>query len=297
MPALGTKRFLAESFAAKPDIGVVASDITATDESIELLAHFACSPRTDSSEFVEWARGFCCEQSVSWIIPTRDAEMLQWAKWADSETFAPKILVSQRALMESWNGKAQCAQWLEQAGLPHPGWLGAGESLESHKGPIILKPTFGAASQGVRVVDDGKLPATVPEGYGAQRLIQGPEYTINLFFDPEGSCHAIIPHQRLATRDGEVSHGVTVDDPDIIALGEVFARSTGGQARGPINFQAIRDQDTRQLYITDINPRFGGGYPLTHKAGGEFTRWIVEAFIQGNAIANTAWKAGVELKR
>ena len=276
---------------------MVASDVSELGKPLEALTHFAQSPRTDGPDFIAWAQDFCRRNEVSWIVPTRDAEMLQWARWADSGIFEAKILACQRELMEEWHGKANCARWLDKTGLPHLGWKEAGEHLQASDGSIILKPTFGAASQGIRIMRDREIPEIIPEGFGAQRFIEGDEFTLNLFFDPQGNCQAIIPHKRLATRDGEISNGITVDDPALMELGKTFAASTEGQARGPINFQVMRKTATQQVWITDINPRFGGGYPLTHKAGGHFTRWIVEAFIQDGTIANRPWQAGVELKR
>jgi len=51
-------------------------------------------------------------------------------------------------------------------------------------------------------------------------------------------------------------------------------------AYGPINFQLFHDESKgapspQSIFITDLNPRFGGGYPLVHKAGGHFVNWLL----------------------
>lgn len=310
MPALGRKQALSEHFKASLKTKfprdsrnrLVASDASESLQISEAVDHWELSPRTDSEAFLSWAREFCLRHKVTWIVPTRDAEMLQWARWNGEHFFEEtSILVSDRALMESWHGKASAALWLDQVGLPHPGWFSPENDVQRLRGPIIAKPTYGSASQGIFIVrTDSERVSTLGSlvgDYGVQPLIQGPEFTINLYFDPVGECRAIIPHRRLETRKGEVSHGITLDDPDLLELGTRFAAATQARARGPINFQVIRDEVGGRLYITDINPRFGGGYPLTHKAGGTFTDWICREFLLGESIQDRSWKTGIEFHR
>ena len=307
LPALGRKRPLAKTLqdSLRSIVGaesrLLASDSSDHSDHADVVDFWMHSPETTDEIFISWAQDFCSQHRVDWIIPTRDAEMRHWARWNETRVLGEvRILVSSLDLVEVWSRKSSSASWLEDHGLTHPGWTRDASFFPKGVG-LIAKPDEGYGSQGV-VFADGEVEIRdlwndLPLGYGVQRTIRGTEYTINLYFDPKGVCRAIIPHARLEVSEGEVSHGITVDDEDLLALGSKLAAATGGRAKGPLNFQAIRCAETESLYITDINPRFGGGYPLTHKAGGRFTDWICEEFFLGRLASDYSWEARVEFER
>ncbi|MGB0370656.1 MAG: ATP-grasp domain-containing protein [Opitutales bacterium] len=310
MPALGRKRALAQHLKSSiseiltgPEpyqlLGTDASESSPNADSVDF---WEMAPMSGDDFFLEWANGFCQKFSVTHIVPTRDAEMALWARWKEGSVFGEiQVIVSNQSLMKSWFGKEAAAKWLDESGLPHPGWKTSFNEVDFTEGVWIAKPTFGSASRGVSVLGSREEAEAclnrAVDPIGFQHYITGPEYTVNLYFDPRGQCQAIIPHQRIETLNGEVSRGVTVEDSDLLDLGNRFARATYGNARGPINFQAIRCEKTSELQITDINPRFGGGYPLTHKAGGRFTDWLCQEFVLGASGRDYSWRAGVEFTR
>ena len=67
-------------------------------------------------------------------------------------------------------------------------------------------------------------------------------------------------------------------------------------ARGPLCFQAIvRDDGTAAIF--EINARFGGGYPLAHRAGAPFTKWLLEESVDLSSSAHNNWKEGIVMLR
>ena len=61
--------------------------------------------------------------------------------------------------------------------------------------------------------------------------------------------------------------------------------------RGPFCFQAKRDV-SGAFYVFEINARFGGGFPLAHRAGGQFSRWLIEAHFGLPSTETSNWQAG-----
>ena len=41
---------------------------------------------------------------------------------------------------------------------------------------------------------------------------------------------------------------------------------------------------TEELKGIEINPRFGGGYPLSYLAGGNFPKWIIQEYIYNEKL-------------
>ena len=107
-----------------------------------------------------------------------------------------------------------------------------------------------------------------------QEIAPGTEYTINTFVDSRGQCLCAVPHARLEVRGGEVAKAVTCKDRELMNLGRDISEALPG-ASGPLNVQCFKSPEGR-VAVIEINARFGGGYPLAHRAGAPFTRWIIE---------------------
>jgi carbamoyl-phosphate synthase large subunit len=142
--------------------------------------------------------------------------------------------------------------------------------------PLFLKPWDGYASRGNEIVKNRKELAfyakKIPNCI-AQEYIVGNEYTCDCFVDFDGNVRCVVPRRRIEVRSGEVSKGKIVKDPDIMkkTAGVVNALNAGP---GVITVQLIVTQD-KQIKFIEINPRFGGGAPLSIKAGADFPRWVL----------------------
>ena len=71
----------------------------------------------------------------------------------------------------------------------------------------------------------------------------------------------------IESKGGESIKGMTIRDERLIELACDVAEKLG--IVGPANIQCFREHDGSH-YITDINPRFGGGFPLPLAAGGRY---------------------------
>ena len=96
-----------------------------------------------------------------------------------------------------------------------------------------------------------------------QEYLSGPEITSDVICDLDGDILAVVSRQRIQTRAGEVSKGVTVFDECIDHDCRRIAKNL--PAVGPITVQCIMKNGTP--HYTEINPRFGGGVPLAIAAG------------------------------
>jgi carbamoyl-phosphate synthase large subunit len=109
-----------------------------------------------------------------------------------------------------------------------------------------------------------------------QERLRGIEITIDALLDNDGEPLHYVPRQRIKTVAGESVQGVTIDDSKerswIIAMLSV-AGHLG--ATGPITAQAFLCP--RGPVLIEINPRFGGGFPLGYAAGARYPEWLVDA--------------------
>jgi carbamoyl-phosphate synthase large subunit len=84
----------------------------------------------------------------------------------------------------------------------------------------------------------------------------------------------VVPRRRLEVRSGEVSKARIYRDPVIMERVAQLVTVLGA-GPGVITIQLIRRADGVIKFI-EVNPRFGGGAPLSIRAGADFPRWILQ---------------------
>ena len=99
------------------------------------------------------------------------------------------------------------------------------------------------------------------------------KYTIDIFCDYEGNPVYITPRERLAVRAGEVLKTKITQDDTMIAEMQVLISDF--KPCGQITVQLIREETTGDDYYIEINPRFGGGAPLSIKAGADSAKAVI----------------------
>lgn len=100
-----------------------------------------------------------------------------------------------------------------------------------------------------------------------QAVCEGVEFSIDVFCDLDSRCLNAIPRTMIESKGGESIKGMTIGDADLIEHGRRVAETMG--MVGPANIQCFRLPDG-SLPVTDVNPRFGGGFPAPTAAGSRY---------------------------
>jgi carbamoyl-phosphate synthase large subunit len=283
------------------DLEVIACDLRPELSAACQLADkaFGVPPATDSG-YINALLSICQRQRVDLLVPTIDTELPALAHARDAFAgVGTSVAISDPALVDIARDKLATSRHFADHHIPSPdtrtledvlanGWPG--------EWPVIVKPQGGSASRAISSAHaQADLPRDWAEPMVVQRLLTGKEYTINLYFDAQGTMRCAIPHERIQVRAGEVEKGVTrrIDSLDVI-IGRLPHALAG--ARGALCAQAIVD-DEGHAALFEINARFGGGYPLAHHAGADFARWLLEARLGLPSTANDHWREGVTILR
>ena len=127
----------------------------------------------------------------------------------------------------------------------------------------MVKPRRGSGARSIHPAADAEQAEFfcryVDEPVMVQKLMDGPEFSIDCLGDRDGRCLNAIPRTMLESRGGESIKGAAIDDAELIDLGR-RARARRSRCAGPATIQAFRDKDVG-LGITDVNTRFGGAFP------------------------------------
>jgi carbamoyl-phosphate synthase large subunit len=262
----------------------------------------AVMPRCSSERFIPELLALCERGKIDLVIPTIDPELPVLAgSYDEFRQRNCEVAISTPPVVAMAGDKLATSEWLRANGISTPGTWSMAVARENSRilgFPVMIKPVAGSGSVGVRYAETAvelyDVPA--PRGFLVQSFINGREYTLNLYFSlADGKLRCAISHLRLETRGGEVSKGVTVRHPGLAEI----ARKIGGAlqgARGCICVQVIEQADG-QLFVTDINARFGGGYPLADYAGAKFARWLLEETAGLPCTADDNWKENITMLR
>mgnify|MGYP005839147763 CR=1 FL=1 len=274
--SVSAKGGLVNAFVQSKNAGRVIGVDTDPYAPAGLLCHaFHAIPPQDDPTCAARIREICEQEHIGLMVPTREADIYFLNKVFPNAEIP--IAGSSEACIELCEDKWKTQKWLAGRQFPTPPTVTAEEAkraLPFPEFPLIAKSPTGSGSREVRMIRKPQDLEYIPDNWLVQPLLAGKEYTLNTYVDRTGHCTVVIPHLRMATDAGEVSRGITERNPMLIDLARDISESLPG-AYGPLTIQAFWDHPTGALAITDINPRFGGGYPLAHAAGGHFTEWLL----------------------
>ena len=237
---------------------VVAADPNPLAPAQYAAHHRRVVPRIDDSEYVPALEALCEEFNVGAVVPLTDLdiEVLAHARAAG----ALPALVPDAEIARATFDKYEAHLLLERLGLPSPPTVLPGEPIPYF--PAMVKPRKGSGARSIHHAPDESAAAFmvdyIAEPAMVQKLMNGPEISIDLLCDLSGRCLNAIPRTMIESRGGESIKGTVIADRELIELGRRVAEALG--VRGPCTVQVFRDSEVG-LGITDVNTRFGGAFP------------------------------------
>lgn len=219
----------------------------------------------------------CEADRIDLLIPTIDTDLLVLSQnAAEFGKIGTKVLISKPDKIAICRDKNYTADFFESCGLKAPRTV---NDYQLYHGPYpcFIKPKDGSSSiNAYKVENESELKVYAEQvgDYIVQPFIEGTEYTVDIFCDYEGNPVFVTPRIRVAVRAGEVLKTEIAMDETIIE--ECRKLIAGFQPCGPMTVQLIRQNTTGDDYYIEINPRFGGGAPLSMKAGARSAEAILK---------------------
>ena len=217
---------------------------------------------------------------VKLLVPTVDLDLKLLARNRPKFTsLGCRVLVSAPELIEICQDKRKTYRFLVKNGFDTPVTMSVRSALSKKRlnWPCFLKPWDGYASRGNAVVNNRRellfYANRIPNAI-CQEFIKGTEHTCDVYVDFCMRVRCVVPRKRIEIRAGEVSKGQVVKEPRIMSEAAMLVE-TLGVGPGVITLQLFLTDDDRVKFI-EINPRFGGGAPLSIKAGANFPKWILQ---------------------
>jgi len=219
------------------------------------------------------------DNGVKLLIPTVDLDLKLLAD--NKRKFSKmgcRVLVSAPDVVDTCQDKRKTYRFLTENGFDTPDTMSIRAALSKKRlnWPCFLKPWDGYAGRGNAIVNSRKelsfFAKRIPNAI-CQEFIEGTEHTCDVYVDFGMKVRCVVPRKRIEVRAGEVSKGQVVKNPHIMSEAAKLVDKLGA-GPGVITLQLFLTPDDKVKFI-EINPRFGGGVPLSIKAGANFPKWIL----------------------
>ena len=252
------------------------ADMTETAPALRFCDHTVIVPRIKDDAYIPTLLENCKNYHIDAVIPTIDTDLLLLAKTkGEFEKIGTTVIVSDEDKIKLCRDKRLTSAYFVSVGLLAPMPV---DDFKMYSGgyPAFIKPKDGSSSVFAYKVNSPEelesMAKQVPD-YIIQPFIDGAEYTVDVFCDFNGNPVYITPRIRLATRSGEVLKTEISQDETIIS--EIKQLLKDYRPCGAITVQLIRQKETNKDYYIEINPRYGGGAPLTMRAGANSAKAIL----------------------
>ena len=256
-------------------------------------------PRVTTPEYPEILLKICEENEIGMIVATIDTELLLLSGLKDR--FKEKginVMVSDRTFVSLCRDKRNTGVFFEQHSVRVP------KEIDKYNPtfPMFAKPYDGSLSTNIHyiktteeltteILNDPKLMFME---YIDKKVYK--EYTVDMYYGKDNKVKCIVPRERIEIRAGEINKGRTAKNEILTFLKEKLGYIKG--CVGCICIQLFFHPETKDMVGIEINPRFGGGYPLTYKCGGNFPELLIREYFLGEDIEYfDDWKDGMLMLR
>ena len=227
----------------------------------------------------------CQLHDIGILVPTIDTELLILAQ--HKEAFAAAgihVMVSDESFILKCRDKRKTAKLFADLGIDVPR-----EIDKFHPTfPLFAKPYDGSLSTNLHVIRHQE--ELTSELLADEKLIfmeyinpkEFKEFTVDMYYGSDHQVKSIVPRERLKIRAGEINKGITQKNSLVAFLKKRMNYLPG--VVGCICIQLFYREADERVYGIEINPRFGGGYPLSYYAGANFAEFMLREYYLGEKI-------------
>ena len=253
---------------------VVATDMSDIAPAVFEADKFYKVPRMTDEGYIDVIFDICRKEEIDAVLTLIDPELSLLAEHkADFARLGVTVVGSSYELCEMALDKMQMYNWLKAHGYNCARSYDNREDFYSDLDagiisfPVFVKPIRGSASIAISKVEDKEtleLLMKKTDGLMIQEFLKGQEIGADCYIDMiSNEVVSIFTKKKLLMRAGETDKAVSFKDGKLFALVEKFINESGW--RGQIDID-IFDIDG-DYYISEVNPRFGGGYPHAYESG------------------------------
>ena len=272
---------------------VIATDMSNLAPAIYEADKYYIVPRMTDAGYVDTVIDICKKEEIKGVLSLIDPELSLLAENKEKfEEIGTKIIGSSYELCEMSLDKYQMYLWLKGKGykcaksyIDKDEFYRAVESGEMTY-PVFVKPARGSASISISKAYDKEsieILFSHNDGLMIQEYLHGQEIGADVYIDMiSGEIVSIFTKKKIKMRAGETDKAVSFKDERLFELIKDFVSKAGYRGQIDIDIFDIEGE----YYISEVNPRFGGGYPHAHECGCDHMKLICDN-LDGKINSNT----------
>ena len=261
---------------------VIATDMSPNAPALyEADVHYIV-PRMTAPGYLDVIYDICRKEQVTGVLSLIDPELSLLALHEEEfHALGVTVIGSFYDLCERTLDKWQMFCWLKEHGyacaesyIDREAFYGDVRAGKINY-PVFVKPIRGSASIAISKVQDQETVDLLFEHADdlmIQEYLKGQEIGADCYIDMiSGELISVFTKKKLVMRAGETDKSISFKDTELFALIERFVKEAG--FRGQIDIDIFECEG--KYYISEVNPRFGGGYPHAYEAGANYMKYIV----------------------
>lgn len=241
--------------------------------------------KVTNPDYIAELLAICKDLKIKIIVPTIDTELLILSE--NKELFIKEgiiPIVSELSFVKKCRDKRITNQFFTDNRIDIPKTLDKGDLSF----PVFIKPYDGSLSKDIFLIEN-EVELTDYHLSNSKLMFmeyidhdKHDEYTVDTYYDRNGVLKCIVPRKRIFVRAGEVNKGVTHKNEIVGYIKERLMHING--ALGCLTMQFFYNPESKRIIGIEINPRFGGGYPLSYLAGANYPKFIIDEYIFNKEI-------------
>lgn len=289
---------------------VIATDCSNLAPAIYDADKYYIVPRMTDDGYLDVILDICKNEKITGVLSLIDPELSLLSENVEKfESVGTIVIGSSYELCERSLDKYEMYKWLVENGYKcAKSYMDKDEFFadldnETAKFPVFVKPARGSASISISKVTDREtvdLLFAHEDGLMIQEFLDGQEIGADVYIDMiTGEVVSIFTKKKIKMRAGETDKAVSFKDEKLFELIKEFVTRAGYRGQIDIDIFDINGE----YYISEVNPRFGGGYPHAYESGSDHMSLIVNNLegkanksVIGNYRENTYMMKYNELK-
>ncbi|MGY0837558.1 ATP-grasp domain-containing protein [Aerococcus urinaeequi] len=274
--SVGTRNKIVQYFKKElAGVGsVIATDASNVAPALYEADKYFIVPKITDPNYIDYILEICEKENISGVLSLIDPELSLLAENYNSFKEIGTIpIISDVNLINLSFDKYKFSELVSQLGF---------QSVKSYKDlnsfnnaynlgeiefPVFVKPITGSASINVNIVFTSEQLEYLFDKYDdllIQEVMDEKEYGVDVYIDMVSQEPvSIFIKEKLAMRAGETDKSVSVKNEKLFDIILDFVKKVG--YRGVIDIDVFEKDG--EFYISEVNPRFGGGYPHAYESG------------------------------
>ena len=261
---------------------VIATDCDRLAPALYFADEYVIVPKITEPGYINKIYDICKEKNISGIISLIDPELELIAQHEkEFNALGTTLFVSAYDVCRLCFDKYDMYKFLSSNNIPcAKTYISVDDFKSARKNgdidfPVFVKPRCGSASLGINIVDNMKhleLLYELSDNLIIQEYLKGTEYGADCYIDTISKKPvSVFVKKKIRMRSGETDKSVSVKDNRLFDFIKGFIAKLG--AKGTIDIDIFNVDGT--WYVSEVNPRFGGGYPHAYECGCNFPQYII----------------------